>query len=267
MEKYNLIAQWIGWPPIVVALILVGGLGIWFYKNRIQIQIEKYDLLEQKYQDSQKQTSIALVKELAETRSKLTGEIERLLNQSEQDTQKITLLKKELEDTNSQLESQRAITADIQEFLDDMVLPRDGKIRPDIVKDIQKTINTHNCIYIPIVPYYADREIDLASLTNNKPFTLEVVFPGMSHMYLMVYDSLNNHVGAVSNPYFGIYEKDYFVTLLYLLKFVPSEDVSKEKQYEGEAKILPESSFHGRSPINPEIFYLKVPFYENWTDG
>jgi hypothetical protein len=257
MENYGLIAQWIGWPPIVIGLLIVGGLGVWFFKARLDIQRDKYDLLENKFKESQNQTSVALVKELAETRGHLKEEIERLLGQSKHDSHRIMELEKELEVTNSQFES-------IQEILNELEFPRDGKFRSDIEGEILKTIHSQGCIYIPVGPFYSSFEIDPIKLASNNPYTLEVVFPGMFKMYLILYDCLGNHIGAVFNPYLGIYYKDYYVTLLHFLQFAPRKNVDEEGIYEGDVRILLYSVFHGVSITDPETFYIKVPFSEDW---
>jgi hypothetical protein len=193
----------------------------------------------------------------------LKEEIESLYGQSKLDNQKISTLENQLHDTNLLLEEQREYIECAQDILDELVLPREGKLNGEIKLDIQKTIKEHSCIYIPVEPYWHDFEINIEDLKNSEPFTLEVLFPGMSKVYLFFYDKFNKHIGIVANPYIGIYEKDYYVTLLHFLNFIPFERVDDQVQYEGEARILRNSSFHAVSPIDPKIFYIKIPFDEN----
>jgi hypothetical protein len=263
MDTYQVIAEWIGWPPIVIVMLILGGIWFRFFRQQLTIEKEKYDLVEKKLKDCREQTSVVLITELAETRKRLQEEIEYLYGQSKFDNEKILALENQLQETNLKLEEQREFIEGAQDILDELVLPREGKLNGEVEGDIQKTIKEQSCIYIPVGPYWHDVKINIDDLKSNEPFTLEVVFPGMSKMYLFFYDKFNKHIGIVANPYVGIYEKDYYVTLLHFLNFIPFERVDDQVQYEGEARILRNSSFHAVSPIDPKIFYIKIPFDEN----
>jgi hypothetical protein len=113
------------------------------------------------------------------------------------------------------LEEQREFIEGAQDILDELVLPREGKLNGEVELDIQKTIKEHSCIYIPVGPYWHDVEINIDDLKNSEPFTLEVLFPGMSKVYLFFYDKFNKHIGIVANPYIGIYEKDYYLDFVH----------------------------------------------------
>lgn len=320
IEYYQQIANWTGWPPIVMILLLIGGLGAWIYQNRLKIQEDKYSLLENKYEDCQKQTSMVLVSELSETRKKLIEEIEYLYSQKEKDNEKINILENDLKQTNDLLEEQKQASLEqgkdlsnsrqrlveeikhlenqremdnktireleekldktnhlldlqkqhideVQKVLDDSIYPREGKYLKEIEDEILKTIRNQECIYIHVSPFYADSKIDPTSLGKNRPFTLDVVFPGMNHMYLLLSDSLNNNLGRVENPYIGYYYKDYYVTLLHILKFSPHKKVKGDYPPDIEEMItISEASYHGISITNPNIYYIKVPFKLEWLE-
>jgi hypothetical protein len=62
----------------------------------------------------------------------------------------------------------------------------------------------------------------------------------------------------------GVYGKDYYVTLLELLKIVLSENLPQgiENPY-AQATRYRTSQFLAFSPIDPSIFYIKILLEEN----
>jgi hypothetical protein len=156
MDTYQVIAEWIGWPPIVIVMLILGGIWFRFFRQQLTIEKEKYDLVEKKLKDCREQTSVVLITELAETRKRLQEEIEYLYGQSKFDNEKILALENQLQETNLKLEEQREFIEGAQDILDELVLPREGKLNGEVELDIQKTIKEQSCIYIPVGPYWHD---------------------------------------------------------------------------------------------------------------
>jgi hypothetical protein len=266
MEIYTAIASWIGWPPLVILLIVIGSFGVYFYQRHIEILKEKVDfqkeknqLLESELQESRNHTPDILAQKLADRQKLLERELELAAQGKEQDDQKIMEFERDLQKTRDDAEKMFCQLAQAHEILGSMDRPRDGEIIPQLAQDILKTVESQSCIFIPV---RVQRELDnqaIEQFTKNSPFKIELIYPGMFKLYLEIFDNKNSSIGFIENPYIGFYEKDYFVTLIEILKDVPNEVSDQKATMEScSSTILLTSEFHALSSINPEIIYLKV---------
>lgn len=264
MDIYSSIASWSGWPPIVALLLVIGAFGTFFFQKHIDILKEEIELLERELRECRNFAPDVLAQRLAERHKLLQNELEALAQDKERDAQRSAELEQELLKTREEAQNIRRQLDSVQEILADMDLPRDGKIKPHIAEDILETVFDQSCIYIPVRLGREPKEETSDHIKNRKPFKIEVIFPGMFQMYLGVYDNENYPVGYVESPYREIYNKDYFVTLLEILKHVPNENLAQGVDIESTGStLLLTSEFHDRSPIDPNIVYIKIPFDEN----
>ena len=256
--SYADLANWVGWPPVVGFLLIIGSIGIWLYESRLKLKNEKIEFLEGKLKDSENQAPEILIKKLVEMRENLKKELDHMNGPSEHDGKKIKELQEKLDRVNSELASQQEIINQAQYLLEDTVLPRGGKYREEIASDIQNTIGNQKCIYLPVEIENMSEEV-LAEIKKNQPYKLDVIFPGMNKMLMLVTDKMDDRVGFLSNPYIGLYFKDYYVTLLRFLHEIPYEHIGRDSTSEGDVMLFPQSIFHAISPINPSIIYIKIP--------
>lgn len=267
MDFYTAIASWSGWPPVVALLLVIGGFGAFFFQKHIDILKEKNELLERELQERRNYAPDILAQRLAERHKLLQNELVVLAQDKEQDDQKRVELERELLKTRQDAEKMRRQLADVQEILEDMELPRDGKIRPHLAQDILASVASQSCIFIPV---RLQRELNdqvIEQFRKNCPFKIEIIYPGMFKLYLRICDNENTLIGFIESPYWEIYYKDYFVTLLEILKHVPSEKSDQKAEFESESStFLLTSEFHAISPIDPEIGYIKVLFDKNSLD-
>jgi len=264
MDIYSLIASWSGWPPITALLLVIGGFGAFFFKKHTDILKEEKEYCERKLQDCSNNAPDVLAQSLSKRQKLLQNELKALTQDKEQYNQKSAELEKELLKTKNEAQNMRNQLSDVQEILDDMNLPRDGKIKFNIAKYILETVKNQSFIYIPVRLYSEPNEETIEYIKKRKPFKIEVIFPGMHKMYLGIYDNENNLVGYVKNPYREIYDKDYFVTLLEILKYVPNEKLAQSVDIKSDSStLLLTSEFHDRSPIDPYNIYIKIKIDES----
>jgi uncharacterized coiled-coil protein SlyX len=259
MDIYNSISSWVGWPPVVALLVIIGGIGLFLYQKHIELLRDEIEVLKRRLQDNQNYSPDVEAKKLADKQKVLLDRIESLSRDKAQNKQKITELEKELLATRDEASSMRTQLDSVQEILSDMNLPRDGHYNSIIFENIQKTVQEQNVIYIPI-RLWGDTNDIASKKIEDGPYKIEIDFPGMNHMNLNVYDFSNNLIGQVENPYMGIYEKDYFVTLLEALKAVTSEHIPGGiRSPYSDVTFYKTSQFHSISPIDPSLFYIKMP--------
>lgn len=259
MDLYTAIASWSGWPPIFALLLLIGGFGAFAFNKHIDILKEKNDNLERDLQECRNYAPDILAMRLAERQKLLQNELEVLTQDKEQDDQKRAELERELQKTRQDAENMRIQLVEVQEILEEMYIPRDGKIRIQLAQDILASVTTQSCIFIPVRLQREINEKIIEQFKKNRPFKIEVIYPGMFKLYLGIYDKENTLIGFVESPYWGIYDKDYFVTLLEILKHVPSETADQKAEIESESStVLLTSEFHAVSPIDPEIGFIRV---------
>jgi hypothetical protein len=195
MELYELLAQWTGWPPIVALLLLIGIFGVWFYQRLLQIERTKNELLNQQIKDYQSNSPDILVDRMAKRHKYLIEEIEILSQQEQKHGEEISKFQSEKEELSRKLDN-------VQEILRDQDFPREGKIRDEVAQVFRETAKNQSCFYIPVEILNISADV-VKNIRKNAPHTLNVVFPGMNHMYLFVHDKLNNKIGEVSNPFVG----------------------------------------------------------------
>ena len=254
MDIYNSIASWTGWPPLLALLLLIGGIGAFLYQKHIDFLRDEIEALKRKQQDGVNLPPDVEAKKLADKHKVLTDRIENLSRDKAQNKQKISELERELLITRDEANSMRAQLDNVQEILEDMEMPREGRFKLELLEDIFKTVEEKHVIYIPIRLRDNPNE-EGAKPIERGPYKIEVDFPGMFKMYLNVYNGANNLIGQVESPYWRIYNKDYYVTLLEALKAVPSEHVPEGM----DVTIYKTSQFHAISPIDPLLIYIKVP--------
>jgi len=262
MDLYNAISSWTGWPPLIAVLLVIGGIGVFLFQRHIEFLRDEIDSLKRKlqeYQDYRDHSPDVEAKKLAERSKFLIDRIENLSQTKAQNKQKIDGLEKELQATRDEANSMRTKLESVGEILDDIQLPREGKFNPNLLEAIFNTVREQHAIYIP-VRIWGDLSIEGSRQIEKGPYKIEVDFPGMNHMYLNVYDSDNRFLGQVENPHTGIYEKDYYVTLFEALKTAPSEHVPEGiVKPNSDMTIFKTSQYLAISPIDPSLFYIKVP--------
>jgi hypothetical protein len=258
MEWYTELANWVGWPKVVLLLLAIGGLGIWIYESRIKLKNEKIELLESQLKESQNNAPEVLVKKYVEMKEILKNQIENSTSSNEQDVERIKELQEQLAIVNTQLGNQKGIVDEAQKLLEDSTFPRGGRYHQDIATDIQNTITNHKCIFVPIEMENIGDEI-VFRIKEKHPYKLKVVFPGMNHMYLFVLDNEDRRIGEVYNPYLGLYYKDYYETLLTYLRDLPYEHAGRGQDQGGDVMIFPKSEYFAVDQFKPNIFYIRVP--------
>jgi len=232
---------------------------MFLYQKHIEFLRDELEALKRKLQDNQNYPPDVEAKELVDRQKFLVGRIESLSGDKAQNKQKIAELEKELLATKDEASNMKTQLASVQEMLGDLDLPREGRIKSDLFDDILKTVQDHHAIYIP-VRYQGNPNNIISKKIEEGPYKIEMVFPGMNHMYLVVYDCENHLIGQIENPYMGSYEKDYYVTLLAVLNAVPSEHLPEGiSSPHSDVTIYKTSKFHSISPIDPSLFYIKVP--------
>lgn len=259
METYNVIASWSGWPPIATFLLVLGGIGIWFYQQRIEFLKDEIGSLSRKLQDCLNFTPDVVAQRLVAKHKIYIQEIESLTQEKEQDEERILELNQKLSKTQDEAKNLQIQFDGVQEILTDMQFPREGKVRTSIKSDILKTMQDQSAIYFPL-RFQPGSNKTLKQIVEFKPFILQVDFPGMFKMYLNIYDNNCDFIGQVENPYLEIYDKDYYVTLLEILKLVPKETAPQDILPRDGAFVLTTSEFHHISPIDPGIIYIRIPF-------
>jgi len=235
-----------------------------FFKKQIDILKDTIIFLEKQIKDLKNFTPDVVAKRLFDRSKLLEDEFESLALDNEKDKLRKIELEKELIETRKEAQFMRVQLENVQEILEDIDLPRDGKIKSQIAYDILRTADSHQCIFIPIWLWGNHDEIDILSLNERRPYKYQVIYPGMFKMYVHFYDNENKDIGYVNSPYLRIYNKDYFVTLLEIIKYLPRELRGNVSGQEGdEAYILPSAGFHCISPIYPNIIYLKIDVSKN----
>lgn len=264
MDLYSTIAAWSGWPPVVALLLVIGGFGAYFFQKHTDILKEKNNLLERELRERRNYAPDILAQRLAERHKLLQNELEVLAQDKEQDDQKRAELESELLKTRQETENMRIQLAEVQDILEDIELPRDGKIKPQLAQDILAPVATQSCIFIPVRLQQKLNDQVIEQFRKNYPLKIEVIYPGMFKLYLVISDNKNTVVGYVKSPYWGIYDKDYFVTLLEILKHVPCKKSDQRAEFESvSSTFLLTSEFHAISPVDPEIGYIKVLIDKN----
>lgn len=260
MEIYDNIASWTGWPPIVSVLILLIGFGIWTFNNHISLLKQQIEFLNSRLKDIQQFTPDVLASRLAERHKLLTEEVNILNAEREQNERKIEQLNTQLSETRAEAEILSVQLRNAQAILYDFELPREGKFKQEIADDITKTIEHFSAIFIP-VNIWGDAGYDLDLIQKTGPYRIKVDYPGMFKMYLVVSNSNNQEMGLVTNPYLGYYEKDYYVTLVNVLRSTTNiTDLEGPSLYD-EQFILDDAEFYIFSPFDNSIYYLKVPIH------
>lgn len=259
MELYNNIASWIGWPTVVAILILSISVIIWLSNKHVSLLKQQNEFIEKQLTDCKQQAPDALANRLAERHKLLTQEIETLYDDNKKNEHIIKQLETQLTKTTAEAKELSTQLQAIQDNLDDLVLPRDGKVKEEICHDIMKTYENHSAIFIPVNMEIMDQS-ELESIKTTVPYKLKVDFPGMFKMYLIILGNDGQEIGFVENPYLGYYNKDYYVSLLSTLgpSLLPHSDTDPNN-HNYQAFIIQDSEFFMVSPFDESVFYIKVP--------
>lgn len=260
MELLNEIASWVGWPAVSLILFAIGVVGMFIYEKHISVLKNHLDFEKSKNQELQNYRPDVIADRFAKRHKVLTELLEESNNEIKEDQVRISSLEIELEEIKKNASLLKHQLDYAQEILSDFVQPREGKVKPEIVNDILKTVSTRKEIYFP-VSISCCESADLAEkLKSGSPFRLAVDFPGMFKQYLVIFDNENNQIGLIDNPYIETYNKDYYESLMSVLR--PYID-----QTEHQTTVLPfgshellNSEFHCFSPIDDSVVYIKLPY-------
>ena len=225
MDILTAIASWTGWLGVAALLLLVGGIGVWIYVQRIDFYQEELQDLQEKLKESQDNSPDILVKRLKDRLNLLVEELNFAEQIETKNNQRIHELEAELSSIKADVETHiteyNATVSELNELLKDKMEPRGGKVREDVFYAITSTIRTQGVIYIPIInsTQIDDSFIELVKKTT--PYKLQVVFPGMMKMLFLVHNNRDDRIGQVHCPDIGVYYKDYCETLSKVLASVP----------------------------------------------
>lgn len=259
MEKYYLLASWIGWPIVTSILLLIGSFGAFFYKKHIDILQDTNAFLEKQVDDLRNFTPDVVANRLFAKSKILEDEIESLALDNEKDKLRKTELEEELAETHTEAQALRIQLENIQDILEDMSYPREAKIKSHIARDILGTVDSHGCIFVSLWLWGDHDENEVLNLNERRPYRYNVIYPGMHKMYVHFYDNNDKDIGYVTSPYLQIYSHDYFLTLVELFKYLPNEMCKNVRSAnEEETFILPSANFHCISPIHRNTIYLKI---------
>lgn len=271
-ELLNSIASWIGWMPVALVLLLAIIIGVWFYKERANLSNERIEGLKEnlnrveKELENCKNSSPDIVANRILKKHRLAQEaLEELNIENENKEIEIDKLKIEIEETRREAKNYFSLLELAQSTLGDLATPRDGQLNSIIINNIYSKIINQGFIFIPFRTYSDNSEHEIAKIRNGNPYRLDLINPGMSQQYLFVFDKENNLIGEVINEYLHAYARDYHETLLKFLRLSETNSFTSYQPGGGEVSqsvLMKTSEFHDISPVDGNIFYIRVPMSE-----
>ncbi len=260
------IALWTGWPPISILLLLVIGLLVYFFNEKIstiKLKVEaieaQKEILKEQINTSKRNSPDVLEKRFQEEIDLLQNGI-TLLSKDKTNKEKeinklnIELIQKiaEAENFKNQLEAAQKYLTEYED-----VLPREGRVNPQIMSFLVSEISIHAALFIPL----ERRDKELVEIVYKPPFRLLIKYPGMNKTILSIQDNDNNLLGGIPNRFYSYYDRDYYETLINVLTLHPENHYFPEDGTGKPASILlTNSEFHGKSESQPSIVYLRIPF-------
>lgn len=245
------IANWVGWPIVAVALIILQ----WFYIQQVKLLKEKNDFLQEKLTNCEQNAPDVLAKRLAERYKLLSEELEMLQSEKEHSVQKVENLEQELGRTRQEAASLRSELANVQDVLWSIEpLPRDRRVRIDVAGSLLSLSAERTSVYL-VVRIWGNPPDPMMVMS---PYCMGVIYPGMHKTYLVIADRNGNVVGMVENHYGNlVYDGDFCETVKAILelagmKSCPSLIDEADSAYLLEGSIL--------IPLDDTLFLLKVPF-------
>jgi hypothetical protein len=249
-------------------MLIAGSIFAFWFKKHIDVLKDTIEFLEKQNEDLKNYTPDIVATRLYERSKILESEIETLIIENENDKRRKKELQTELEETQQEARNMKIQLDRVQEILDDIDLPRDGKFKPEIARDVLLTVHSHKSIFVPIWLWGKYDIENVTEINDHRPFRYQVIFPGMFKMYIHFFDSKDNNIGYIHSPYLKIYNKDYFVTLLKIFDFLPKEPYKKISDEGSDiAYILPCAEMHSKSPIYPNIINLKIDVTEGQLEA
>lgn len=260
MEIYSQLASWVGWPAVFTFLLAAMGFGAWLYTRHIAVLNDEKSSIQRKLTDCEASAPDTLARSLAERYKLLSDELDRARADKQRETEKIGVLESRLEETKAEADSVRAELEFALAQLPDFMLPREGRIRPDLAQHLLSTVEQTGQIYLPVRNWGREETDALES----SPYTVDLVYPGMHKTYLIVYNAEGEQIGEVSSPNIDVYDRDYAETVAAVLRRIDIEILGERAGTEAtEGFLLKSSAFHAQSPIDRSIFYIKVRVEQN----
>ncbi|MHB0967191.1 MAG: hypothetical protein ACYC36_12135 [Bellilinea sp.] len=265
-DLIEIISNWIGWFPISVGLLAVIGLIVYVSEEKFKaiklknemIELQK-EALKEKIGEYKENSPDVLAKIHLGKIEYLKEELIATSRDKDEKDQEIIRLNKELGQKIDEVENFRTQVEQAQLSLNNLedILPREGRVNPQINSLLMSEIFIHSALFIPVVR----SRNNITVQSYNPPFRLIIEYPGMFKTILLLEDVSGIKIGRLENRFSGFYDRDYYETLLNVLGLDPENKIIEDNQ-SGYPSMLPlkKSQFHGVSLIDPTIFYIKIPF-------
>ena len=260
------IASWTGWSPISLFLVLVIGLLVYFSKEKIstiKLKVEavesQKDILKEQIDILKNNSPDVLAKRYREEIDLLQDGIMLLSKDKANKEKEIIDLNKELIEKIREAENFKNQLEDAQIYLTehDDILPREGRVDPQIMSFLVSEISIHSALFVP-VERRLENKVDIEF---KPPFRLMVKYPGMHKTILWIQDNESNPIGGIPNRFYTFYDRDYYETLINVLTLNPDNQYTPEDETGNPASILLTKSEHlGNSRTQSSTCYLKIPF-------
>lgn len=268
-DQLEILANWTGWLPISVFLLLVIGLVVYFSNEKIKIIKLKIETIEaqnsslrEKLLDQKNCSPDVLARRYLDEIEYMKEGILLISRDKDEMDQQILSLKKDLLEKIEEAQNFRAQLEEAQGSLNELgdIPPREGKVDQKIFSFLLSEIDINSALYIAVE--FIQPSLDMNSF--KQPFKLFRDYPGMFKTVLWIEDYAGKQIGFVDNRFTSFYDRDYFDTLIHILElntdneFIPEDGSGKPLSI-----ILSHAEISGSSSYIDNLIFIKIPFDPN----
>jgi hypothetical protein len=135
-------------------------------------------------------------------------------------------------------------------------LPREGRHSATVAAFIENSIRESGFLRIPVDARTELNGQRVEQISANAPYSYYIE-PALGVEYFLIVGLDGSEIGWVDNPFQGVYDKDYYLTLL---EYVPAPAREVQPSGGGPTPIaIPHSEFDRVADAWYQHFYIKVP--------